>query len=121
MDALTAVIRRATAETVARRFTLENERMGKMDRLTEKLNKAAGVVGRATARLEERADLLIAREEAIEHRSERIFGAHHAVLDQGDAGMDTLESKLALLSNDPLESSGESPQVDPATTFRAAE
>jgi len=87
-----------------------------MERLTEKLSRAAGVVGRATAKLEERADLLIAREESIDKRSARIFEANHAVLDGGDKGLDELESKLALLSNDPLESSGSSPQgVQPAS------
>lgn len=82
-----------------------------MDRLTAKLEAAAGVVGRVTASLEERADLVIAREEAISVRSERLFAAKHAVLDSADAGLDGIEAKLALLSNDPLESSGPSPSL----------
>ena len=83
-----------------------------MDRLSEKLNRAAGVVGRVTAKLEERADLVIAREDAIDKRGERLFNAKHVVLDSADAGLDAIESKLALLSNDPLESSGSSPAVE---------
>jgi hypothetical protein len=75
------------------------------------LNAAAGVVGRVTANLEERADLVIAREEAINKRGERLFDAKHAVLDSADAGLDGIEAKLALLSNDPLESSGPSPSL----------
>lgn len=92
-----------------------------MDRLSEKLSRAAGVVGRVTAKLEERADLVIAREDEIDKRGERLFSAKHAVLDSADAGLDTIESKLALLSNDPLESSGSSPAVGTAaeTTFRS--
>jgi hypothetical protein len=82
-----------------------------MDRLTAKLEAAAGVVGRVTASLEERADLAIAREAAIGKRSEQLFAAKHAVLDSADAGLDGIEAKLALLSNDPLESSGPSPSL----------
>jgi hypothetical protein len=85
-----------------------------MDRLSEKLAQAAGVVGRATAKLEEKADLLIAREEEIDKRSEEVFSPHHAILDSAGKGLDAVESKLALLSNDPLESSGHSPEVEPA-------
>lgn len=83
-----------------------------MDRLTEKLNRAAGVVGRVTARLEERADLVIAREDAIDQRGERLFNAKHAVLDSADAGLDKIERSMALLSNDPLEASGGSQEVE---------
>jgi hypothetical protein len=91
-----------------------------MDRLSEKLARAAGVVGRVTADLEERADLVIAREDAIGKRSEQLFDAKHAVLDSADKGLDEIEHKLALLSNDPLESSGHSPEVEPtpSATFQ---
>lgn len=83
-----------------------------MDRLTEKLNRAAGVVGRVTAKLEERADFVIAREEAINGRTERIFSAKNLVLDDAEKGLDGIEAKLALVSNDPLASSGSSPEVE---------
>lgn len=86
-----------------------------MDRLTEKLNKVAGVVGRVTANLEERADFVIAREEAINGRTERIFSAKNLVLDDAEKGLDGIEAKLALVSNDPLPASGSSPEVAPSS------
>jgi hypothetical protein len=106
-DGITSAIADLTDRTIAFRIC----RTRSMDRLTAKLEAAAGVVGRVTASLEERADLVIAREEAISVRSERLFAAKHAVLDSADAGLDGIEAKLALLSNDPLESSGPSPSL----------
>jgi hypothetical protein len=106
-DRITSAIADLTDRTIAFRIC----RTRSMDRLTAKLEAAAGVVGRVTASLEERADLVIAREEAISVRSERLFAAKHAVLDSADAGLDGIEAKLALLSNDPLESSGPSPSL----------
>jgi hypothetical protein len=82
-----------------------------MDRLTAKLEAAAGVVGRVTDDLEQRADRVIAREASISKRSEQLFAAKHAILDSADAGLDGIEAKLALLANDPLESSGPSPSA----------
>jgi hypothetical protein len=82
-----------------------------MDRLTAKLEAAAGVVGRVTDDLEQRADRVIAREASISKRSEQLFAAKHAILDSADAGLDGIEAKLALLANDPLESSGPSPSL----------
>ena len=107
------------AHLIAARFNRENERMAQMDRLTEKLNRAAGVVGRVTAKLEERADFVIAREDAIDKRGERLFSAKHAILDDADKGLDGIEAKLALLSNDPLDGSGRSPEVGQTATFPA--
>ena len=89
-----------------------------MDRLSAKLQAAAGVGGRVTADLEERADRVIAREEAISVRSERLFDAKHAVLDSADKGLDGIERHLALLSNDPtdpLERAGPSPSPPSST------
>ena len=80
-----------------------------MDRLSAKLEAAAGVVGRVTADLEHRADHVIAREASISKRGEQLFAAKHAILDSADAGLDGIEAKLALLSNDPLDASGSSP------------
>jgi hypothetical protein len=110
-DGITSAIADLTDRTIAFRIC----RTRSMDRLTAKLEAAAGVVGRVTASLEERADLVIAREAAIGKRSEQLFDAKHAVLDSADAGLDGIEAKLALLSNDPLESSGPSPEVEQAT------
>jgi hypothetical protein len=82
-----------------------------MDRLTAKLEAAAGVVGRVTADLEHRADHVISREASISKRGEQLFAAKHAILDSADAGLDGIEAKLALLSNDPLDASGSSPSA----------
>jgi hypothetical protein len=82
-----------------------------MDRLTAKLEAAAGVVGRVTADLEHRADHVISREASISKRGEQLFAAKHAVLDSADKGLDGIEAKLALLSNDPLPVSGSSPEA----------
>jgi hypothetical protein len=113
-DGITSAIADLTDRTVAFRIC----RTRSMDRLTAKLEAAAGVVGRVTASLEERADLVIAREAAIGKRSEQLFAAKHDILDSADAGLDGIEAKLALLSNDPLESSGPSPQVEPAPSAK---
>ncbi len=96
-DEITRAIAGLTARTVARRFTLENERMGKMDRLSEKMAKAAGVVGRISSKIE-------------------------SILDDAEKGLDAVERKLALLSNDPLQASGSSPEVEqkPSATFPGA-
>lgn len=93
-----------------------------MDRLTEKLALAAQVVSTQTTLLESDADTLIARGAEFSKRRSATFAAQHAVLDEGSKGMDALDAKLALLSNDPLPSSGGSPQTEvapmppPATT-----
>ena len=79
-----------------------------MDRLTEKLNKVAGIAGRITSKLEERCDFMLERETAIDGRSERIFSAKHAILDDAEKGLDAVEAHLQRLSNDPLPSSGDS-------------
>ncbi len=89
----------------------------KMDRLSEKLKAAGAVVGRQTAKIEARADALIAREAEIEARTDKAFSPHEAVLDDAGRGLDDLERKLALLSNDPLDGSGSSPAVGQAATF----
>jgi hypothetical protein len=102
-DAITSAI-----EGLADRVTAFRKATA-MDRLSAKLEAAAGVVGRVTANLEHRADRVIAREASISKRSEQLFAAKHAILDSADAGLDGIEAKLALLSNDPLESSGPSP------------
>jgi hypothetical protein len=78
------------------------------DRLAEKLARAAGVAQRATAKIEERADALIARETAIEGRTNAVFAPHEGILAAAEKGLDDVEAKLKLLSNDPLAGSGNS-------------
>jgi hypothetical protein len=120
----TALLRRATMRIIEYRFKMQNERMARreeMDRLAAKLEQAAGVVGRVTAKLENKADFVIAREDAIDKRGDRLFSAKHAVLDAADAGLDKIEAQLARLSNDPLPASTSSQEAaaKPADEFQA--
>lgn len=114
-------VRIAEAHLIAARFTRENERMAKMGRLNEKFEKAGGVVQRSEKRIEDKLDHLIAREDSVATRTERIFERHHAPLDEAEDALDALESKLDLLSNGgpsgPLPGSGSSPAVGQAATF----
>ncbi len=91
-----------------RNYTNLRKGLNTMDRLTEKLNQAAGVVGRVTADLESRADFIIERETAITKRGKRVFDAKNSMLDGADKGLDVIERALAVVSNDPLPSSGSS-------------
>jgi hypothetical protein len=84
----------------------------RVDRLTEKLLLAAQVVPDQTKLLEADADKLIARGNEFSSRRTKTFAAHHAVLDSGDKGMDALDAQLALVTNDPLPSSGGSQEED---------
>lgn len=89
-----------------------------VDRLTEKLNKVAGLANRVTSKLEERCDLMIEREGAIEQRTNRLFEAKHAILDDAERGLDAIEKHLAILSNDPLGGSGNGSDPSPETHTR---
>lgn len=90
-----------------------------MDRVTEKLKQASGVVARSNAGLETEADRLIAREAQFEERKKEAFAPHHAVLDTRHREMDQLEDSLKIVSNaDPLrESEAGSPEVEHDQTF----
>jgi hypothetical protein len=112
VDQISRAIARLTGLTVGYRLVLENERKFKMSRLSEKLTKAAGVAGRQTVKIEARADSLIAREAVIESKTEQAFAPHEALLSDAEKGLDVVERSLALLSNDPLASSGSSPEVE---------
>jgi hypothetical protein len=109
-DRITAAIADLTDRVV------EFRKVTAMDRLTEKLAMAGGVVGRITADLEQRADLVIAREEKITDRSKQIFSAKNGILDDAERGLDGIEAKMALLNNDPLPVSASSlPTPSPLT------
>jgi hypothetical protein len=84
-----------------------------VDRLTEKLTKAGGVVARVHANIEARADAVIAREGELNDKAVKAFDPHNAMLDDAQKGLDALERQLALVSNDPLPSSGSSLEEDP--------
>jgi hypothetical protein len=116
---LTIALRARTAHIIAYRFQLQNERHRNMSRLSEKLKMASGVVGRQTARIEAKADAIIAREPELEKQTDNAFALHDALLNDAARGLDALERELALVSNDPLGSSGESSQ-ERQTTDRVA-
>lgn len=84
-----------------------------MDRLTEKLNKAAGAASRSWGKIEAKADALIAREAALEQRTEQVFAPHEAILDDAEKGLDEVERKLGVMSNDPFGKSAEQPTSSP--------
>lgn len=84
-----------------------------VDRVTEKLAQAAGVVPRSNASLEAEADRLIAREAEFEKRKAAAFAPHHALLDGRHRQMDQLEDSLKIVSNaDPLQISEDGSQDD---------
>jgi hypothetical protein len=94
--------------------------MTAMDRLSEKLNRAAGAAKRVGDRLELRADKLIAREEAANKREDEVFLPHEQRLDSAERGMDSVERALGQMSNgDPLDGSGATGEVaeTASTTF----
>lgn len=78
-----------------------------VDRLKEKLTRAAGIAPRATANIESEADRLIEREAEIAQKTKSAFAPHHALLDSHARDLDQLEDALQIVSNvDPLQSSG---------------
>lgn len=106
MDRQQDVIRTLTAHIIAYRFRLENERLARMSRLRDKLELASGVVARVSAKIEAKADEVIAREAVIDGRTEEAFAPHYAHLDDAMAGLDELERELGQMTNDPLKGSG---------------
>lgn len=85
-----------------------------MNRLAEKLAKASGVAGRISTKIEARADSLIAREGALEERTEQVFSPHEGILADAEKGLDEVEASLRLMSNGaPLELSSDSPASPP--------
>lgn len=93
-----------------------------MGRLDEKFAKAGGVVQRSEKRIEDKLDHLIAREDSVAARTERVFERHHMPLDEAEKALDALDHKLDLLSNGgpdgPLPGSGstqEASQEAPST------
>ncbi len=118
MDRQQDVIRRITAHVIAYRFQLENERRN-MSRLTEKLERARGVVGRVSATIEAKADEVIAREEVIARRTQEAFAGHDEHLNDAMAGLDALERELGQISNVvPSNASGASPVATGAIVNR---
>jgi hypothetical protein len=81
--------------------------------LKDKLSKAAGVLGRITAKAEARADSVIERETVLEKRIEEAFSPHEALLKDTEKGLDDVERQLALVSNGaPLPESSDTTKLD---------
>ncbi len=79
-----------------------------MSRLTEKLKMASGVVARSYAKIEADADSLIAMEADVDQKRVEAFTPHKTMLSEAKKDMEELAKALALVSNNPLESSGDS-------------
>lgn len=76
-----------------------------LDRLTEKLKLAAAIAPRQAAKIEARADAIIAREQQIEAKTDLVFAPHEELLTTAEGGLDQLDASLRLMSNDPLSDS----------------
>ena|ERR1700679_2168434 len=74
-------------------------------RLAEKLKLAGGVVARQHAKIEKRAEDIIAREQVIARKTDQAFAPHELMLDDAMKGLDELERQLAGVSNNPLQTS----------------
>lgn len=94
---------------------LREVRRQDMSRLKEKLAMAAAIAPRQAAKIEARADRLIAREAEIEARTDATFGAHEALLDDAQSSMDDLLKQLAGFTNNPLDRSDDLPE-EPAAS-----
>ena len=70
-----------------------------IDRLKEKLAKAAGVGGRVAAKIEAKADALIAREGQLDTKADQAFAGHEAIADAANSQLDEVEAALNQLSN----------------------
>jgi hypothetical protein len=80
-----------------------------MSRLSEKLALAAAVAPRQAAKIEARADKLIASEAGIETQTDEAFAPHEALLAEAKSSLADLKHELATMSNlPPLETSKDS-------------
>jgi 6-phosphofructokinase len=72
-----------------------------MGRLSDKLALAAAIVPRQAAKIEARADAIIAAEADLEKQTDESFSPHETMLDEARAGLDDLKHQLATMSNLP--------------------
>jgi hypothetical protein len=90
---------------------LELERRLGMGRLSEKMAAAAAVAPRQAAKIEARADRIIAAEPEIERMTEESFSAHEAILAEAERGLgDVLHALAGSTNGAPLELSSASPE-----------
>jgi hypothetical protein len=110
LNEIQIAIEHETCRVIAMRFTLENERRRNMSRLSEKLAAAAAVAPRQAAKIEARAEAIIASESELEAMTDDAFSVHEALLDEARKGVQDLKHELATMSNNPpLEHSTPSP------------
>lgn len=105
MGAITLAIRGLTARVIAYRMHLENERMTMESRIREKLKLASGVVARVGAKIEARADAVIAREVEFGPAIDEAFHPHESMLAEAEASLDGFRDELKQVTNGPLPSS----------------
>lgn len=104
---LTQAVADAADRITAARIVHQMVREGNLERLKEKLARAASVAAKATVSIEAEADSLIAREAQIAQRAQKAFAPHHALLDAHARDLDQLEDALKVIANtDPLQGSG---------------
>lgn len=81
-----------------------------MSRLGDKARAAAAVAPRQAARIEARADAIIALESGIERKTDEAFAPHEALLSEAETALGDVQHALAMVSNGaPLPVSGGSP------------
>lgn len=98
-------------------YRLIERRLESMEvgRLTDKLALAAAVAPRQAAKIEARADKIIAQEPDIEKQTDDAFSGHESILEEAQKGLDDLRKELATMTNNPpLPASDASPEA-PAT------
>lgn len=98
-DAITQAIADATDHAIAGRVILQTARQIGMERLKEKLAKAAGVAPRLTVAIEKDADDLIARETEMMARKNKAFAGHNEILDSHKRDLNQLEDALKVVEN----------------------
>ena len=70
-----------------------------MGRLDEKWATAGGVVASIEKEIEGNLDALIARKAELSNKTKAVFSKQNAPIDEANAALDALDSKLNLLSN----------------------
>jgi hypothetical protein len=91
-----------------------------MGRLSDKLALAAAIVPRQAAKIEARADAIIAAEADLEKQTDESFSPHETMLDEARAGLDGLKHRLATMSNLPPLSASDASPAPPKACPRCA-
>ena len=93
-----------------------------MSRLGDKARAAAAVAPRQAARIEARADAIIAQESGIEKETDEAFAPHEALLSEAQTALGDVKHALAVVSNGaPLPASIGSSEAIPAPLSSGSE